>query len=128
MTPPGRSAWDLLQQARALAPAAPEVHAAAQRLQTQAKTCHADALRDNDLGRARVCLDLWQQLAPTDPALVSARRRLAARWLEIGDERLRGGDVAGARQALERARQADADVPGIDALAQRLQRLPQALK
>lgn len=128
LTPPGRSAWDLLQQARALAPAAPEVHAAAQRLQTQAKTCHADALRDNDLGRARVCLDLWQQLAPTDPALVSARRRLAARWLEIGDERLRGGDVAGARQALERARQADADVPGIDALAQRLQRLPQALK
>ncbi|MFN7137194.1 MAG: hypothetical protein ACK4MU_06710, partial [Thermomonas sp.] len=84
-------------------------------------------LRDNTLARARACLDDWRLLAPNDPDLLPAQRRLAERWLAVGDERLRGGDVPGAREALERARQVDASVPGIAALAQRLQRVQQDL-
>lgn len=123
LTPPGESAWDRLRAARALAPQAPEVVAAGNAMRDAARRCQSAALRDNTLARARTCLDTWRLLAPNDPDLLPAQRRLAERWLAVGDERLRGGDIAGAREALERARQVDASVPGIAALAQRLQRV-----
>ncbi|MFN3311607.1 MAG: hypothetical protein ACK40R_07890, partial [Thermomonas sp.] len=123
LTPPGESAWDRLRAARALAPNDPDVRAATQAMGDAARECQALALRDNALARARTCLDVWRLLDPNDAGLLPAQRRLAERWLAVGDERLRGGDVAGARQALEHARQVDASVPGIAALAQRLQRV-----
>jgi len=128
LTPPGESAWDRLREARALAPNDPRVQHAVQAMQLAAHACHATAMRDNNLGRARECLDAWRQLAPNEPVLLSAQRRLAERWLAVGDERLRAGDVRGARTALERAQQVDPGVPGSEALAQRLQRIPSALK
>ena len=128
LTPPGESAWDRLREARALAPNDPRVQHALQEMQLAAHTCHTTAMRDNNLGRARECLDAWRQLAPNEPALLSAQRRLAERWLAVGDERLRAGDVRGARTALERAQQVDADVPGSEALTHRLQRIGSALK
>jgi hypothetical protein len=123
LTPPGESAWDALRQAHAVAPQDPRVQAATQAMRVAAQQCHVTALRDNNLGRARECLDAWRQLAPDAAGLLAARRTLATRWLAVGDERLRGGNVRGAQEALERARQVDASVPGIDALAQRLQRI-----
>lgn len=128
LTPPGESAWDALRQAHALAPHDPRVQAASRALLLAAQQCHATALRDNSLGRARECLDTWRQLAPDDAGVLAARRQLATRWLAVGDERLRGGNVRGAREALERARQVDASVQGIDVLAQRLQRIQPDLK
>ena len=128
LTPLGESAWDRLREARALAPNDPRVQHAVQAMQLAAHACHATAMRDNNLGRARECLDAWRQLAPNEPVLLSAQRRLAERWLAVGDERLRAGDVRGARTALERAQQVDPGVPGSEALAQRLQRIPSALK
>lgn len=127
LTPPGESAWDRLRAARALAPQDPDVLAAADAMRDAARSCQSAGLRDNNLARARACLDVWRLLAPNDPGLLPAQRRLAERWLAVGDERLRGGDVPGAREALERARQVDASVPGIAALAQRLQRVQQDL-
>lgn len=127
LTPPGESAWDRLRAARALAPQDPDVLAAADAMRDAARRCQSAGLRDNDLARARTCLDVWRLLAPNDPGLLPAQRRLAERWLAVGDERLRGGDVAGAREALQRAREVDASVPGIAALAQRLQRVQQDL-
>ncbi len=127
LTPPGESAWDRLRTARALAPQDPDVLAAADAMRDAARSCQSAGLRDNNLARARACLEVWRLLDPNDPGLLPAQRRLAERWLAVGDERLRGGDVAGARQALEQARQVDASVPGIAALAQRLQRVQQDL-
>lgn len=120
LTPPGESAWDRLREARALAPHDPKVRQASDAMLVAARDCQRRALRDNALGHALECLDAWRLLAPTDAGLLPAQRRLAERWLAVGDERLRGGDVRGAREALARARQVDAGVPGIDALAQRL--------
>lgn len=128
LTPPGESAWDRLREARALAPHDARVQQSVQDMQLAAHACYSAAMRDNNLGRARECLDAWRQLAPNEPAVLPAQRRLAERWLAVGDERLRAGDVRGARTALERAQQVDAGVPGSAALAQRLQRIPSALK
>lgn len=122
LTPPGASAWDALHAAQALAPRDPRVQAASRAMLAAARQCHATALRDNNLGRARACLDAWRQLSPDDAGVLAARRRLAARWLAVGDDRLGGGDVRGAREALQRARDIDAAVPGIDVLAERLAR------
>ena len=122
LTPPGASAWDALRAARALAPRDPRVQAATRAMLAAARQCHATALRDNSLGRARECLDAWRQLSPDDAGVLAARRRLAARWLAVGDDRLGGGDLRGAREALQRARDIDAAVPGIDVLAERLAR------
>ena len=128
LTPPGESAWDRLREARALAPNDPRVQHAVQEMQLAAHACYTSAMRDNNLGRARECLDAWRQLAPNEPAVLPAQRRLAERWLAVGDERLRAGDVRGARTALARAQQVDSGVPGIEDLVQRLQRIPSALK
>ena len=109
-------------------PHTPQVQHAAQATQRAAHACHRAAMRDNNLGRARACLETWRQLNPNDAGLLAAQRQLAERWLAVGDERLRGGDVRGARTALLRARAVDADVPGSNALAQRLQRIQPSLK
>lgn len=122
LSPPGDSAWDRLREARALAPADPVVQRALQAMLPAARDCNASALRDNDLGRAQVCLDAWRQLAPADAALTAAQRRLAERWLAIGEERLGAGEVDAAARALARARALDAAVPGLHALQQRLER------
>ena len=122
LTPPGESAWDRLREARALAPADPAVQRALQGMLPAARDCNATALRDNDLGLAQVCLEAWRQLAPGDAASSLAQRRLAERWLAIADERLGAGEVDAAARALARAGALDPEVPGLQALQQRLQR------
>ena len=123
LTPPGDSAWDRLREARALAPADPAVRRALQDMLPAARDCHADALRDNDLGRAQVCLEAWRQVAPGDAGLAPAQRRLAERWLAIADERLGRSQVEGAARALARARALDAATPGLQDFAERLARV-----
>ena len=122
LSPPGDSAWDRLREARALAPGDPAVQRALQAMLPAARDCNATALRDNDLGRAQVCLDAWRQLAPADAALTAAQRRLAERWLAIGEERLGAGELEATMRALARARALDAATPGLQALQERLER------
>ena len=122
LTPPGDSAWDRLREARALAPADPAVQRALQAMLPAARDCNATALRDNDLGRAQVCLEAWRQLAPADAALTAAQRRLGERWLAIGEERLTAGELDAAARALARARALDTAAPGLQALQHRLER------
>ena len=122
LTPPGESAWDRLREARALAPADLAVQRALLGMLPAARDCNATALRDNDLGLAQVCLEAWRQLAPGDAASSLAQRRLAERWLAIADERLGAGEVDAAARALARAGALDPEVPGLQALQQRLQR------
>jgi hypothetical protein len=121
LTPPGDSAFDKLRAARAIAPADPAVRRASARLLPAAQNCFEDALRGNNLGRARSCLDAWIAIEGSGNALSRARRRLAQRWLAVGDERLGAGDVQGATAALASARAVDPATPGIDAFSQRLQ-------
>ncbi len=122
LSPPGESAWDHLREARALAPADPNVAEALKAMVPAARRCNADALRDNNLGRAQVCLDAWQQLAPGDAGVRAARLRMAERWVAIGGERLGAGDVAGARAALSRAQVLQPGLPAAADLAGRLER------
>jgi hypothetical protein len=120
LTPPGDSAWDKLREARSLAPDSPEVRAAWRGLEPGARTCLTEALRNNHLGEAGACLDVWQQVDADDAELPAARRRLALRWVAVGDERLGAGEIAVAQRALERARALDPSVPGLDELSARL--------
>jgi hypothetical protein len=120
LTPPGDSAWDRLREARALAPHDPRVLRASESLLAAARTCNADALRDNNLGRALACLDAWRQLAPSDDGVAEARRRLAQRWIAIGIERLEAGQTLDARRALEQARALDQQAPGLGEFAERV--------
>lgn len=122
LTPPGDSVWDHLRAAVALAPRDPRVLRAMAALQAAAQRCHADALRDNNLGRAGECLQAWRQLAPADDGLAAAQRRLAQRWLAVGSEWLEAGRTVDARRALAQARATDPGVPGLDAFADRLRR------
>lgn len=123
LTPPGDSAWDRLREARALAPRDPRVLRASTALLAAARECNAEALRDNNLGRALVCLDAWRQLAPSDEGVATARRRLAQRWIAVGSERLEAGRATDARRALEQARALDPQVPGLGEFAARLEKL-----
>lgn len=120
LAPPGRSAYDALREAQALAAYDPRVRAAAQRLLPASRSCFEDRLRANRVQAAGACLDAWQTLAPGDAALLAARRRLAQRWLAIGSERLGAGDVSFARQALQQARHWQPDLAELDEFEQRL--------
>lgn len=120
--PPGASAYDHLRAAQALAPDAPPVRAAAERMRGAAAGCVDAALRDNRLRTAQGCLDAWQVLAPADPALRAARPRLAQRWLAVAEERLRAGELEVASRALASARGLDPATPGLDDFAARLAR------
>ena len=120
LSPPGDSAYDKLQFARAIAPDDPRVREASARLLAAAIGCFDRELRANSLGRANACLDARIALADDTGAIAAARRRLAQRWLAIGDERLGAGDLPGARAALRSAREADLSVPGLAAFAERL--------
>lgn len=122
ITPPGESAWDKLLAARALAPADARVQRALAALVPAARTCQADALRDNRLRESQACLDVWRQLAPLDRELPQARSRLAQRWIAIGDQRLERGEIDAARQAAEQARLLDPQTDGLAEFAQRLRR------
>lgn len=122
LTPPGDSAWDKLREARALAPASPAVQAAWRGLQPAARRCLDAALRDNRLGEAGACLDMWQQLDADDAELPVARTRLAQRWVAVGEERLGAGEIEVAQRALERARALDPSAPGSGELSARLAR------
>ena len=121
LAPPGDSAYDKLRAAQSLAPGDPAVQRAVARLLPAARRCFERGLSDNDLGRARGCLDARGMLGEDDAGLAQARRKLAARWLAIGDERLAAGQLDAARAALESARQVDARTPGIVAFRERLQ-------
>ena len=123
LSPPGESTWDYLREARALAPGDVRVEEALAEMLPAARRCHAEGLRDNNLGRAEACLQAWRQLAPADPDAAAARSRVAERWVAIGSERLVAGDVAGARLALQRARSQDPAAVGIGPLADRIERL-----
>ena len=123
LTPPGDSAWDSLREARALAPRDPRVLRASAALLAAARDCNRQALRDNNLGRALVCLDAWRQLAPSDEGVATARRRLAQRWIAVGSERLEAGRAGEARRALEQARALDPKTPGLGEFAARLEKL-----
>ncbi|MEG2804588.1 hypothetical protein [Stenotrophomonas sp.] len=120
LSPPGRSAYDALREAQALAAYDPRVRAAAQRLLPASRQCFEDRLRENRVQAAGACLDAWQTLAPGELALAAARRRLAQRWLAIGSERLGAGDLAFAQQALEQARHWQPDLAELGAFEQRL--------
>ncbi|MDQ1107748.1 tetratricopeptide (TPR) repeat protein [Stenotrophomonas rhizophila] len=103
LSPPGRSAYDALREAQAMAPRDPRVRAAAQRLIPDTGACFEDHLRGNRVQAASACLEAWQTLSPGDAALTPARQRLAQRWLAIGSERLGQGDVEFATLALQMA-------------------------
>ena len=122
ITPPGESAWDKLLAARALAPGDARVQHALAALIPAARTCQADALRDNRLRESQACLDVWRQLAPLDRDLLLARTRLAQRWVAIGDQRLERGEINAAGQAEEQARLLDPRTVGLAEFAQRLRR------
>ena len=95
---------------------------ASESLLAAARACNADALRDNNLGRAQACLDAWRQLAPSDEGVADARRRLAQRWIAIGIERLEAGRTGEARRALEQARGLDPQAPGLGEFAERVEK------
>jgi len=120
LSPPGRSAYDALREAQALAAYDPRVRAAAQRLLPASRRCFEDRLRENRVQAAGACLDAWQTLAPGDMTLAAARRRLAQRWLAIGSERLGAGDLAFAQQALQQARHWQPDLAELGDFEQRL--------
>ncbi|HVI58200.1 MAG TPA: hypothetical protein VM619_04915 [Luteimonas sp.] len=118
--PPGDSAFDKLRAARAIAPDDAAVRRASARLLPAATQCFERALRDNNLGRARACLDARAVVDGDDAALAAARRRLAGRWLAIGDERLGAGELRGATAALASARALDPGTPGLAEFEQRI--------
>jgi hypothetical protein len=123
LTPPGRSAYDALREAQALAPRDARVRAAAQRLLPATRACFEDRLRENRVQAAGACLDAWQALARGDAQAIAARQRLGQRWLAIGSERLGRGDVAFAQQALQQA-----NALGIASNAAEYQALEQRLR
>ncbi|MGY8564312.1 hypothetical protein L0938_12940 [Paracidovorax citrulli] len=102
LSPPGRSAYDALREAQAIAPRDPQVRAAAQRLLPATRQCVEDRLRENRVQAAGDCLEAWQALSPGG-AQADARQRLGQRWLAIGSERLGRGDVQFAQEALRQA-------------------------
>lgn len=116
--PPGESAFDHLRTARALAPNDAAVRRASARLLPAARSCFEDELRGNRLARAQACLDARMQLG--DGNVRESRRRLATRWVAVGDERLGAGEVDVATRAHAAARALDPQVPGLDALGERL--------
>ncbi|MFL6592597.1 MAG: hypothetical protein ACJ8GK_07830 [Luteimonas sp.] len=120
LTPPGDSAFDKLRAARAIAPDDPGVRRAGAQLLPAARECFETALRGNDLGGARACLDARVALEGEGSAVAAARRRLAQRWLSVGEERLRAGALQPAQRALDSARAVDPATPGIDDFAARL--------
>lgn len=120
LEPPGESAFDKLRAARALAPDDARVQRASAQLLPAARACFDAALRNNDLGRARGCLDARTTLGDGESALAQSRRRLGQRWLAIGDERLGAGELQTASAALAHARRSDPRTPGIDAFDARL--------
>jgi len=120
LSPPGRSAYDALREAQALAAYDPRVRAAAQRLLPASRRCYEDRLRENRVQAAGACLEAWQTLSPGDAALSAARRRLAQRWLAIGSERLGAGDLEFAGQALQQARHWQPDLAELGDFQQRL--------
>jgi hypothetical protein len=120
LEPPGDSAFDKLRAARAIAPDDPGVRRAAQRLLPAARQCFERGLRDNNLGRARACLDARVAVENDDRALAGARRRLAERWLAVGDERLGSGELRSATAALASARALDPATPGLLEFEQRI--------
>jgi len=120
LLPPGRSAYDALRAAQALAPADPAVRAAAHQLVPVLVTCFDDELRRNRVRAAGDCLQAWQALAAHDNELGEARRRLGRRWLAIGSERLGAGDARYAREALEQAAALGVPASEIEPLQARL--------
>ncbi|WP_422505059.1 hypothetical protein [Stenotrophomonas sp. GZD-301] len=120
LAPPGRSAYDALREAQALAPQDVRVRAAAGRLLPASRTCFEDRLRENRVVAAGACLEAWQTLTRSDASLSQARQRLAQRWLAIGSERLGAGDIDFAAQALDQARHWQPDLPELPAFAERL--------
>jgi len=120
LEPPGESAFDKLRAARALAPDDGGVRRASAQLLPAARACFDASLRNNDLGRARGCLEARATLGDGEAALVASRRRLGQRWLAIGDERLGAGELQPASAALAHARRADPRTPGLDAFDARL--------
>jgi hypothetical protein len=121
LTPPGESAYDKLRAAQALAPDAAEVKRASARLIPTVQACFEDEMRANRVRRARSCYDAWQALAPADGRLQESRRRLSLKWIAVGDEQLGSGQVAFAAQALREARELDANAPGLEEFALRVQ-------
>lgn len=116
--PPGESAFDHLRTARALAPNDAAVRRASARLLPSARSCFENQLRGNRLALAQACLDARVQLG--DGNASEPRRRLALRWIAVGDERLGAGEVDVATRAHAAARALDPEVPGLDALGERL--------
>lgn len=120
LDPPGRSAYDALREAQAVAPRDPRVRAAAQRLLPASQRCFEDRLRENRVMAAGACLEAWQALSSNDGGQSAARRRLAQRWLAIGSERLGAGDREFAQRALEQARRWQPDLPELPDFAARV--------
>ena len=120
LTPPGDSAFDKFGAARAVDPGSPAVRRAGEQLVPAARECFERALRANDLGHARACLDARVALEGEGALVAQARRRLAQRWLSVGEERLRAGALQPAQHALDSARAIDAGTPGIGDFAARL--------
>ena len=120
--PPGVSAWDLLRQASAIAPASPELRAALAEYDRRARACFEDELAGNRLSRAQSCLDARAARDAGSAGLMADRRRLADRWLAFADERLGANELALARRALQSATALDPTHPGLVAIAERLAR------
>ena len=128
LTPPGESAFDTLRAAQALWPDHPSVVRATARLVPATRSCFEDELRGNRIGRARACYDAWATLDPGSRQLADARRRLAQKWVAVGTEQLGAGDVSFAARALQEARALDANAPGVDEFAARVQSAQRATR
>ena len=124
LMPPGRSVYDLLMSAQAVAPHDARLSAVSTRLLEAVRQCTQTHLRANRVRAARGCHDAWQSLAPYDAQLPAVRGQLAQRWLAVGGERLGRGDVEFAREALAQARELGGDAGEVAALAARLRNTP----
>lgn len=118
--PPGESAWDILRNARSLAPNDERIYRAMEALVPAAKRCVEDDLRTNRLSHARICLNAIAAMDPAASDLGELRRRLAARWIGFGEERLGAGEFDAAQRAYRTAREIDPGHPGLAAFAARL--------
>lgn len=119
--PPGDSAWDILRNARALAPNDERVYRAIEALVPAARRCVEDEMAANRLSQAGVCLDAIMAMNPAEASLGELRRRLVARWIGLAEERLGAGELAQAERALRVAQGLDPNHAGLPALAARIE-------
>jgi len=98
----------------------PKAKAGIAALPAKAKILYEQALSGTRLNAAYEYLDTVLYLAPSEPTGPDMRTRLAVAYVEQAREKLAAGQMDAAKQAWTRARNLEADVPGITELASQL--------